>query len=110
MNILDWMKYKYLMASTGVSTATVAVLEWAEGHKAIIYFFVFGTITAVAQILKTIRDNKAAKAKQRREEEKHQAALLMQKELHELELKKREQELNQDQAIHEKQLKSDDKN
>ena len=54
----------------------------------------FGGVTLVASVLKTIREHRSALAEEKRKDE-----------LHQLELRKIEQEINQDQDKHNKELK-----
>ena len=91
---LDYADRKLLIANSGVMGAIGGIFDWiANNPQTAVYFFFFGGVTLVASVLKTIREHKAALAEEKRKEE-----------LHQLELRKIEQELNQDQDKHKKDL------
>ena len=91
---LDYANKKILIANSGVMGAIGGIWEWIVNNpQTAIYFFFFGGVTLVASVLKTIREHKAALAEEKRKEE-----------IHRLELKRIEQEINQDQDKHNKDL------
>lgn len=92
---LDYATQKQLLGSSGIMGAIGGIFDWiANNPQTAIYFFFFGGVTLVASVLKTIREHRAALAEEKRKDE-----------LHQLELRKIEQEINQDQDKHNKELK-----
>lgn len=96
--VFEYMQHKYFLnASASIGGAFVAIFEWiAQNPQTAIYFLFFGGVALAGKVLKMIHDSKVRKAERIHTEK-----------LRVLELKRIEQELNQDQDKHKKDLQNE---